>query len=157
MYLDKLTEQKQAMCHSFMVFYIGIKPGEDPTKAPKKFLNYAHDYVQRWIIENEFRDIKQHFLLSCRSQKSTRRQFRFMFGMQLYAHWQIHRRLELLGARRKKYPRYRPVDSRRPHIRRRLEKEGSTIWDAETYLIRLCTFGIKLALDNYLKQGEKTY
>jgi hypothetical protein len=156
-YLDKLIEQKHSMCHSFMVFYIGIKPGEDPTKAPKRFYQYARDYIQRWVIENEFRDIKQHFLLSCRSQKSTRRQFRFMFGMQLYAHWQIHRCLDLLATRRKTSPRYLPYDSRRPHIRRRLERDASTIWDAETYLIRLCIFGLKKALNSYLKKGEKSH
>ena len=155
--LDHLLEQKQTMCHSFMVFYIGIKPGEDPTKAPKRFLRYAHDYIQRWVIENEFRDIKQHFLLSCRSQKSTRRQFRFMFGMQLYAHWQVHRCIDLLAKRRKTSPRYLPYDSRRHHVRRRLERDASTTWDAETYLIRLCAFGLKQALAYYLKKGEKSH
>lgn len=156
-HLDRLLEQKQSMCHSFMVFYIGLKPGEDPTKAPKKFQRYAQDYIQRWVIENEFRDIKQHFLLSCRSQKSTRRQFRFLFGMQLYAHWQIHRRLDLLAERRKTSPRYLPYDSRRNHIRRRLEREARTFWDAETYLICLCVFGIKSALKEYLKNVEKSH
>ncbi len=149
--LRVIEARKQDLLHSIMFFYVSIAPNEDPSRYPEKYIHFAKDYHERWGIENGFRDTKQKFLHNSRSQKPTRRQFYWVQGLMLYNRWQSHKCLDMLAQERKRVHNIVPWDSRRAHIRKKLEKTVRTEWSAKAYLLCLWETGLRLCLEDILK------
>ncbi|MCF2141208.1 MAG: hypothetical protein K9W44_14205 [Candidatus Lokiarchaeota archaeon] len=144
--LKKAKEQRQDILHATAFFYISIAPNEDVLRYSEKFIKYAMDYHERWAIENGFRDVKHKFLQKSRSQKSTRRQFYWLLGLKLYNRWQTRKCLDLLQKKRNEVHNVVPWDSRRPHVRQKLEQEVHTNWSAKSYLLSLWKTGVELCI-----------
>lgn len=144
--LKSLKEQKEEILHATAFFYISIAPNEDVCRYPEKFIKYAIDYHERWGIENGFRDVKYNFLQKSRSQRSTRRQFYWLLGLKLYNRWQTRKCLDLLQKKRNQVYNIVPWDSRRPHVRQKLEQEINTKWSAKFYLLSLWKTGLELCI-----------
>lgn len=153
--LKGFKHKKESIVNSMGFFYVSLKPGEDPERYPEMFIKFVKDYHERWGIENGFRDTKQNFKMKSRSQKSTRRQFLFCLGLILYNHWQVTRRLDLLQQERKRVHNIVPWNSRRPHVRKKLEKQVHTKWTAKSYLVQLMGVSLNLCMKTILSKVEK--
>lgn len=154
--LCTLESKKQDLLHSVAFFTISLASGEDPVKLSAKFIKLAQDYHGRWEIENGFRDTKYQFLHNSRTQKSTRRQFYWILGLMLYNRWERHKGLDLLKKERDRVPNIVPWNSRRPHMRKKLERMVGTEWSAKFYLLRLWENGLNLCAKTILEVGEKS-
>ena len=132
-----LEEQKADLIHGIIILVISLKPGEDPTRAPKRFLRWAHAYHERWSIENAFRDVKQRFLLKKRTRKSTQRLVNLLFGLKLYNFWQVIRRLDFLEQERARVWNVVSYDPYHPYIRKKFERDVKTSWTAQALLVRM--------------------
>ena len=154
--LLQLKEKKQNILCNVCFFYISSSPQDNPLRHPEKFIKFARDYHERWGIENGFRDVKRQFLHRSRSQKSTRRQFYWVQGLMLYNRWQRHKLLDMLAQERNRVHNIVPWESRRPHVRKKLEKSVRTDWTAKGYLLRLWETGLKMCLKSNLKAVTKS-
>jgi len=149
---QKAWKKKKAdLLEALMFFAVSLRPGEDPADHPATFLALARDYHERWGIENGFRDVKHLFLRPGRSPKPTRRQFRLLVGMLLYNAWHLQRMREMLELYRVPAWNKRPYDPRRPHVRRKLEREFGDVRSARSYLIQLWASGIKDLIERRFK------
>jgi len=144
--IEMLNKEKENIMHSVTFFYISIALNEDPCLHPEKYIRLARDYHERWGIENGFKDVKYKFLYKSRSQRPTRRQYYWILGLMLYNHWQTEKWLDLLSHERKRVHNIVPWNSRRPHIRKKLEKSIHTDWTAKGYLLRLWETGLNICL-----------
>ena len=145
-------EKKAELLNSLMFFAVSLRPGEDPTKHPGRFTALAKDYHERWGIENGFRDVKHQFLRPGRSPRPTQRQFYLMVGMLLYNQWHVERMREMLEFYREPAWNKRPYNPRRPHVRRKIEREFGDVQSARCYLIRLWASGIKRLIEKAFKR-----
>lgn len=135
--------QKQFLLKRVIFFAISLRPDENPTLTPELFLAFAHDYRQRWGIENGFRDTKQVFLLENRSDCPSQRQFWMMVGMMLYNRWHVDRSEDILAQSREDCPDQSPFVADRPWVREKLERRFRGKVPARAYLIRLWVVGAK--------------
>jgi hypothetical protein len=147
---EKLKEKKTALTKVVMFFAISLNPNEDPLQNPQKYIAFAHDYHQRWGIENGFRDVKQSFFRPVRSSKPTKRQFMMMFGMILYGRWHVDRITESLSIVRKRKPKKKPFNPKRQWVRRKLEQEVRNLITARSYLIMIWGKTMKMMIKKYL-------
>jgi hypothetical protein len=145
-------KQKSDLLCSLLFFTISLDINEDPMKNPSKYIEFAIDYHERWMIENCFRDIKKYFIPKSRARKPTRRQFNFMFGMILYNKWQRFRTFEILEKERKRVHNIVPWNSRRCHIRKKWSVNKSSKLSARVFLLQIWTSGIISCLNKLFNQ-----
>jgi hypothetical protein len=155
-FLLLLEERKQNILCNTVFFYLSSSPQDDPLRYTGKFIKFAKDYHERWGIENGFRDAKRQFLHRSRSQKPTRRQLYWLQGLMLYNRWQTHKLLDMLVQERDRVSNIVPWESRRPHIRKKLEKSVRTDWTAKGYILRLWEIGLKICLKSILTSTMKS-
>ncbi|MHA1999924.1 MAG: hypothetical protein ACTSU9_17570, partial [Promethearchaeota archaeon] len=89
-----LQDKKQALMKSVTFFGISLYPGENPASSPATFLELAHEYHERWGVENGLKDVKWRFLYQNRARGPVRRTFFMVLAMMLYNRWQVQRALE---------------------------------------------------------------
>lgn len=133
--LKRWKKKKEKILKSLMFFAISLKPGEDPSATPSKFIDLARYYHERWCIENGFRDVKQYFLAQSRSRRPVRRTFFLVAAMMMYNRWQVERRAVATRWRSRKAIFKKPPDESPPWIRPRIEKECSKLPTAVGFLV----------------------
>ncbi len=146
--LEKWKKEKARLLKTLMFFAISVLPGDDPYAKPAMFIALAHDYHERWGIENGFRDVKERFLAKGRSRQPIMRQFRLVLGMMLYNRWEVERnrihRLKFSHQPAKENGSGEP----RTWIRRKHEQECHCLPTAVGFLVDSWREGILSLLKN---------
>ena len=150
-YLKKLKKNQTMMLNSLMFFTISSTIDEVIKHKSGYFIKLAQVYHERWCIENGFKESKAKFIRSSRSRKSTQRQWNLELGMILYNRWHVARMRIMLEQERKKVWNKVSWEPRSPYIRRKLERKYSSILSAESYLLQLLEYGIKIRLEKLFK------
>jgi hypothetical protein len=120
-----------------------------------ELIKLVQAYHERWGIENGFKDDKMKFIRRTRSRKSTFRQWNLLTGMMLYNCWHVARLRLIMERERKEFWNRVSWDPQRPYLRRKLERNYSDLLSAESFLLHLLEYGIKLRLKQILINKEK--
>jgi hypothetical protein len=140
--LEKLKKEKASLLKTLMFFAISRVPGDDPDANPSMFIAFAHDYHERWGIENGFRDVKERFLSKGRSRQPCLRQLRLILGMMLYNRWEVKRRKSACVRKSEKNDRAPSTSTPRPWIRHKFERECTCLPTAVGFLVTAWCAGI---------------
>ena len=144
--LEKLKKEKASLLKTLMFFAISRVPGDDPDANPSMFMAFAHDYHERWGIENGFRDVKERFLLKGRSRQPCLRQLRLVLGMMLYNRWEVNRRKESRVRTGQNDEPLQSTSTSRPWIRLKHERECTCLSTAVGFLVTAWGAGISSLL-----------
>ncbi len=144
--LEKLKKEKASLLKTLMFFAISQVPGDDPDANPSMFMSFAHDYHERWGIENGFRDVKERFLSKGRSRQPCLRQLRLVLGMMLYNRWEVNRRKISCVRSAKQQDRMQSTSMSRPWIRQKHERECTCLPTAVGFLVTAWCAGISSLL-----------
>ena len=150
-YIKWLKKCQTKMLNSLMFFTISISEDTRIPINPKKYIELAKVYHERWGIENGFKEEKAKFIRKCRSRKSTVRQLNLLFGMILYNSWHVERMNKMLKIERKEAWNKVPWDPRHPYLRRKFEQKHGHVLKAESYLLQLMASGLKNRLKSIFK------
>ncbi len=146
--LEKWKKERAALLKALMFFAISLVPGDDPDANPSMFIAFAHDYHERWGIENGFRDVKARFLSKGRSRQPCLRQFRLVLGMMLYNRWEVERKRISYDSKRDDLTQIQAVNASRPWIRSKHEQECTHLPTAVGLLVNAWCLGISSLLKN---------
>ncbi|QEE16111.1 hypothetical protein DSAG12_01940 [Promethearchaeum syntrophicum] len=149
-YLKKLKKNQTLMLNSLMFFTISSTIDEAIKHNTDYFIKLAQVYHERWSIENGFKEGKAKFVRLSRSRKSTQRQWNLELGMILYNRWHVARMRMMLEQERKKVWNKVSWEPRSPYIRRKFEQRYSSILSAESYLLQLLEYGIRIRIEKLL-------
>ena len=149
-YIKRLKREQTEMLNALMFFSISLTEKEVASFDPKKYIDIASVYRERWGIENGFKEDKSKFVRSCRSRKSTQRQWNLSLGMMLYNRWHVDRMRKMLQIERQTVWNRVPWDPNLPYIRRKLERKHGKVLRAESFLLQLLEEGIKARLEKIL-------
>jgi hypothetical protein len=148
----RLEKQKSALTSSIVFFAISLRPGEDPTNDPEKFIAQAKDYHSRWYLENGLKMVKHAFHRHVHGRKPTKRQLAMVQGMIVQNHWQVERKAEIW---RELATMNAPVvfwDETRTWIRRKFEQEMHGLLPAVRFLVDSWLYAITSAIDKKLME-----
>ena len=146
--LEKWKKEKAALLKTLMFFAISMLPEDDPVANPSIFIAFAHDYHERWGIENGFRDVKERFLAKGRSRQPCMRQFRLVLGMMLYNRWEVERKRIHQTMASHRSLEETVFNESRPWIRRKIEQECHHMPTAVGFLVNCWREGILSLLKN---------
>lgn len=149
-YLRKMKKYQTEMLNSLMFFCISTRENERIKGKMGYFIKLAQAYHERWGIENGFKEDKAKFIRSSRSRKSTQRQLNIASGMILYNRWHVARMNLMLEKEREKVWNKVAWDPMRPYLRRKLERKYGGLLSAESYLLQVLEYGIKIRLEKIL-------
>jgi len=150
-YIKRLKREQTEMLNALMFFSISLTEKEVASFDPKKYIDIARVYHERWGIESGFKEDKSKFVRSCRSRKSTQRQWNLSLGMMLYNRWHVDRMGKMLQIERQTVWNRVPWDPNHPYLRRKLERKHSRVLRAESFLLQLLEKGIKARIKKILR------
>jgi hypothetical protein len=140
--LERWKKERASLLKTLMFFAISLLPGDDPVTNPTMFIAFAHDYHERWGIENGFRDVKERFLSKGRSRKPCMRQFRLVLGMMLYNRWEVERKRMARVCFEEESSAALSFFTGRGWIRRKHEQKTHHLPSAVSFLVRAWREGI---------------
>jgi hypothetical protein len=149
-----LKEEKKELIKSLTFFAISLHPGEDPSTAPSTFLELAHEYHERWGVENGIRDVKWRFLYRSRARGPVRRTFYMVLAMMLYNRWQVERAMVASSNFMNEAGCPGPPGDPHPWSPRRHSAGARDFPTAVTYLIECWRLAFMSVLEGILSHGN---
>lgn len=150
--LEHWTKHKKKLANRLMFFYISLFEGEDIKKSETELISLVQQYHERWSIENCIKFIKHVFKVKTNSRKVCARHVRWIISSLGYNCWHYWRLTRESRKRKRIDTGWKPYDSiNSPPIRKKIERESSSLLTAQGYLLECLWDGIKSSIKENFK------